>query len=225
MPIKFAISGKIGTGKTTLADFLPYKRIAFGDILKKECSETYGIPLYWFYTRKHLLLNVHGQYMTIRKLLQWHGTEYRRAQNPHYWTERFDQLLPKEPVIVDDVRFIDEAEYCKSKGAVLIRLQPYPGYNQYSDHKSETELDDYDFDLVFKPDYGKIKAISKILCSDNHGLTKLVKYRCPECGWVGTENDMSADYLTFDDGGEIWSNNICPNCEAWHDIDDYEQLE
>jgi hypothetical protein len=45
-----------------------------------------------------------------------------------------------------------------------------------------------------------------------------MKYRCPECGWVGTEDEMWGDYISDD----FWSKTICPGCEIWWCLDDYE---
>ncbi|MCK4500508.1 hypothetical protein KAU11_08415, partial [Candidatus Babeliales bacterium] len=165
--IIYAISGKLKCGKTTLANLLSYRRVSFGDPVKRECSDTYGIPLHFFYEKKDALVSVQGQYMTIRKLLQWHGTDYRRAQDPLYWVKKFDEQLPNEDCVIDDVRFVEEAEYCKSKKAVLVRLEPYPGYSYYSAHKSETELDNYDcFDLVLHPKFGELQLLVEVLDAD-----------------------------------------------------------
>jgi hypothetical protein len=49
-------------------------------------------------------------------------------------------------------------------------------------------------------------------------------YRCPECGWVGTEDDMLADAMVIsDDGDEAWSNWICPQCKEWWRLEDYQK--
>ena len=55
------------------------------------------------------------------------------------------------------------------------------------------------------------------------------KYQCPECGWVGTESEMGADYISGPEGeeftGESWSNWICPSCNIWYeDLEDYIEL-
>jgi len=50
------------------------------------------------------------------------------------------------------------------------------------------------------------------------------KYKCPECGWIGTIEEMKADFIHFDDGEEMWSNWICPSCEYWNQPEDYEKI-
>src|SRR6188474_3310520 len=44
-------------------------------------------------------------------------------------------------------------------------------------------------------------------------------YKCPECGWVGTEDEMQADATGGED--EAWSNWICGHCHAWLRLEDY----
>jgi predicted RNA-binding Zn-ribbon protein involved in translation (DUF1610 family) len=47
-------------------------------------------------------------------------------------------------------------------------------------------------------------------------------YKCPTCGWIGTEFDMEADWESVNDcGDETWSNWICPQCGAWWELEDY----
>lgn len=48
-------------------------------------------------------------------------------------------------------------------------------------------------------------------------------YRCPRCGWVGTEDEMEADYFG-EPSEECWSNWICPECSHWHRLEDYETI-
>jgi len=52
----------------------------------------------------------------------------------------------------------------------------------------------------------------------------MVKYKCPKCNWIGTENEMEGDSISGCDGGdETWSNWICPECKTWHELEDYEE--
>ena len=52
-----------------------------------------------------------------------------------------------------------------------------------------------------------------------------MKYKCPECGWIGTEDEMECDYIPGPPGEEyseeVWSNWICPKCHMWWQLEDY----
>lgn len=85
--------------------------------------------------------------VTVRRILQWWGTEYRRAQDPDYWTkawsrkiEQFD--LQNTDVLVDDVRFINELNTIRSHGGLIVKIER-PGFDGANNHASETSLDDY----------------------------------------------------------------------------------
>jgi len=85
--------------------------------------------------------------VTVRRILQWWGTEYRRAQDPDYWTkawsrkvEQFD--LANTHVLIDDVRFMNELNTIKSHGGLIIKIER-PGFDGANNHASETSLDDY----------------------------------------------------------------------------------
>ena len=85
--------------------------------------------------------------VTVRRILQWWGTEYRRAQDPDYWTkawsrkiETFD--LENTHVLIDDVRFMNELNTIKSHGGLIIKIER-PGFDGANNHASETSLDDY----------------------------------------------------------------------------------
>jgi hypothetical protein len=53
------------------------------------------------------------------------------------------------------------------------------------------------------------------------------QYKCPEngCDWVGTEDEMEADFQECEDRTEeVWSNWICPSCGYWHQLNNYEEV-
>lgn len=86
--------------------------------------------------------------VTVRRILQWWGTEYRRAQDPDYWTkawsrkiEQFD--LDQVHVLIDDVRFINELNTIKSHDGLIVKIER-PGFDGANNHASETSLDAYD---------------------------------------------------------------------------------
>ncbi len=85
--------------------------------------------------------------MTVRRILQWWGTEYRRAQDPDYWTKAWGRKvegldLAKMHVLVDDVRFINELQVIKEHGGLVVKIER-PGFEGANNHASETSLDDY----------------------------------------------------------------------------------
>lgn len=157
MEIVIGISGKLGTGKTTVAKILcsrfydEFELFNFGDAVKKESSERYVYPLEWNYNveGKKKIINHHllpKKDMTVREVLQWHGTDFRREQDEKYWikymSDHFDNII-SHSLIIDDVRFKNEAEFVKDNHGLLFRID-VPGLDTGS-HRSETELDDYKF--------------------------------------------------------------------------------
>ncbi len=95
--------------------------------------------------------------VTVRRLLQWWGTEYRRAQDPDYWTKAWERNLAKYDlatthILVDDVRFSNELAVISKHGGVFVRIER-PGFHGANDHSSENSLDHVqDWDLVIHND-------------------------------------------------------------------------
>lgn len=88
-------------------------------------------------------------------LLQWWGTEFRRAQDRDYWVKEWRRQVAQFSgvVIAQDVRFLNEADAIKSMGgvtAVVMRRNadgtPFRDPGRDPNHKSETALDDYNWD-------------------------------------------------------------------------------
>ena len=171
------ISGKMGTGKTTLAKMLlerlpgRLKRVAFADLLKQEVSEKYGIPLEWCYSEEGKSKTVDNgtwEQWTVRELLQWYGTEFRRAEDPDYWVKAMLHELDMleihngyDGVIIDDVRFPNEADLVKNNDGYLIRIAPYVGWDKPSDHASETALDSYTgWSAILCPEYCGLSLVA-----------------------------------------------------------------
>jgi len=85
--------------------------------------------------------------VTVRRILQWWGTEYRRAQDADYWTKAWIKKVAqcdtdRIHILVDDIRFMNELEALKSQGGRIIKIIR-PGFNGAGDHASETSLDDF----------------------------------------------------------------------------------
>lgn len=85
--------------------------------------------------------------VTVRRLLQWWGTEYRRDQDPNYWTrawvDRVEQYdLYRTHILVDDIRFMNELQTLKAEGGLIVKIER-PGFNGAGNHSSETSLDGF----------------------------------------------------------------------------------
>jgi len=179
------ISGKISTGKTTLANhFLAktggiWNKRSFADALKDEVAQKFNIPPDWCYNEKNRVVEIYkdaflgpklyvappSQKMTVREILQWWGTEVCRVQNPDYWDRQMighiNTVKGCDGIIIDDVRFPSEAKLIQDRGGDIVRLEPFDGWGCDPDaakHISETALDDYGyFDLSYSPDFGELE--------------------------------------------------------------------
>jgi hypothetical protein len=91
--------------------------------------------------------------VTVRRILQWWGTEYRRAQDADYWTKAWSEKVARNDldtthILVDDIRFMNELEALKAVGGLIVKIER-PGFTGAGNHASETSLDDYnDWDHV-----------------------------------------------------------------------------
>jgi len=182
------ISGKIGSGKTEtsreLVRLTGFVRASFANPVKQEVSQIYGIPLEVCYHHKQWACQLREKYFidgveytppqtTVRDLLQWHATEIRRKQDLAYWTKQMKRRLNElqdndcPGVVIDDVRFEDEAEFVKDNGGILVRIDPYVGWESgpAARHSSETALDKYrGWDLRCRPAFGELKDFAGEIC-------------------------------------------------------------
>ena len=77
----------------------------------------------------------------MRALMQNYGTEVRRGDKGSYWTDQWELSAGNSEnrnIVVDDVRFINEAEAVRHQGGILIRLTR-PDITDGGTHASETE--------------------------------------------------------------------------------------
>ncbi len=91
------------------------------------------------------------------KLLQWWGTEYRRAQDSQYWVNKWKQSLNPlaDIVIATDMRFRNEAAVVKEVGGYtvnVVRLNQdgmvYVDPSRSAMHPSEIDMDGYNYDYA-----------------------------------------------------------------------------
>lgn len=153
-PQLIGLSGKAGSGKTTIAKDLVgqygFQRYSFATKLKEICGEMYP----------DLIKKPKEE---IRELYQNIGIGFREAKLPEskdVWVRYvLNQTAGLRRVVVDDVRFKNEMGALRNAGFQIIRidrdkeLRKNFGYNVDDPHSSETELDNADFDLVIQNDY------------------------------------------------------------------------
>lgn len=177
LPKIIGLSGKVGVGKSAMAGhlhrYLPNsRRMSFAYLLKNEVSCLFSFPRVWCDMDKNRIipltmgrssLNM-PRSMTVRELLQWYGTDVIRRHSPDRWVNAMREKLNGvrvDYVIIDDVRFVNEAKLVSDLNGLLVRLEPYAGYERpvKSDglmpHVSETALDNFrGWDMVFRPQSG-----------------------------------------------------------------------
>lgn len=84
-----------------------------------------------------------------RQILQWWGTEYRRAQQPDYWVQRMLAKVQQhreagvQHIIVTDVRFADEADCIRALGGQIWRIHRPTLQHQGTGHVSEVTGEEF----------------------------------------------------------------------------------
>lgn len=157
--MKIAISGKMQAGKTTCADYLEEKhgftKYSFALPLKLAVIDM-GVSVTDVLRRKPPL---------VRQLMQIYGA-VMRAQNPSHWIDLcLDEIKANDAefVVVDDLRFQNEAEALRDLGWTLVRVvrTDWPPFlSEGSTDVSEVDLDDFDeWDYVITAKEGDIGAL------------------------------------------------------------------
>jgi hypothetical protein len=164
------IVGLIGhkrSGKDSLAQFLVaehgYTRVSFADPLKRAALIANPLITWDYVTGLHMYLadlvarygweHTKDQYPEARHFLQ-HLGEGIRALEPDFWLDKALDTIDviDGPVVVTDVRFLNEADALANTGygATLVRiLRGDADISAALDtHVSEHELDGYATDLV-----------------------------------------------------------------------------
>lgn len=187
-PILIGLTGPAGSGKDSAADALVhlagFTKLAFADALRAEVCAAFGVPLQYLTareTKEHpiqaLALNrcmVMGFLAALREqgagldedaprsprqIMQWWGTEFRRAKDTSYWISRAMQRIKRlhkqgKSVVVTDVRFPDEAEAVRSMGGLIWQVWR-PGVDVADGaHASETHGREFSPEYVIDNDEG-----------------------------------------------------------------------
>jgi hypothetical protein len=147
-----AFSGKAQNGKTEGARIVRYIHpefviLSFATPLKRIAMEQFGLS-HSDIADKTREIDFGSRKTTVRQLLIDIGKMYR-AIDPDFWVKKLWKDIELTTgmgshVVIDDMRFLNEANFLKAKGAKFIRVSR-PGVAEIDDI-SETELDDYQFE-------------------------------------------------------------------------------
>lgn len=183
-PTLIALTGRAGSGKDLAAAMLGmvgYKRFGFADEVRREVKYS----LTWKMNLPKMPDLIFAHWLEVsdpwekpaseptRAVLQWWGTEYRRAQDPKYWIKKLESKVAEEPkVVISDLRFLNEADWIEKWGGVIWRVDR-PGVPQMT-HVSETELEQIKPDRVINNsgDLQQLKDQILEALEEPHGTAK-----------------------------------------------------
>jgi hypothetical protein len=129
----------------------------------------------WVVADKNAVPNEVFPYGKHSKLLQWWGTEYRRAQDPDYWVKKAFVSIPTDIdiAIFTDVRFRNEVAAIKAVGGhtvEVVRLNQdgsrYIDPGRDAKHQSEIDLDGYNWDHHIVTKYAALTAEQAITLAE-----------------------------------------------------------
>src|SRR3569833_205626 len=83
----------------------------------------------------------------MRRILQWWGVEYRRAQDPDYWVKRAAERI-HALTVVSDVRFPSAVAMLRDRGAVIWKIDRDVVIDGIPGHSSESAVKEISPDLV-----------------------------------------------------------------------------
>jgi len=183
-PVVISFVGKIGAGKTTAARYLESKygfiRRNFKDALIFEVQQNFPDLLKHFSKEFNLSIDELFQVKPdpVRFLMQNYGTEVRRRDDMNYWIVKWKAAVldflhqGKMRIVVDDCRFINEAQAVRLYDGKIIRVIR-EGKEQVSQHRSETEQDEIPVDHVISVPDGRLDVlfaeVDKIVsANENH---------------------------------------------------------
>lgn len=154
--IIIGISGKLGAGKDVVASFVKqhddsFQMKAFAYKLKKIVSLLAGCDFETTLSQEGKNTHIEAFDKTVGQMLQEIGTNALRDHfDKNVWINALlADFKPGHNYIITDVRFKNEAEILKAKGAYLVRVnRPNNPISENSNrdltHPSEIDLDDYE---------------------------------------------------------------------------------
>jgi hypothetical protein len=159
------IAGAKGSGKDAAADRLvdkyQYQKISFADPLKAACKIIFHLSEAQLYGDRKEIVDARWN-KTPREIMQTLGTEVVRNLGKDTWIKsaqikieklHWEKTLGADHIdlniVIPDVRFLNEAEFIKETGGLLVYINRETVLNKFSEHSSETELSTFNgFDFT-----------------------------------------------------------------------------
>lgn len=128
-PRLIGLTGKAGSGKDTVANFLErgygYTKYSLAQPLKEMLNGVFGWSMELWQNREWKECPLLGD-VSPRKLAQWLGTDIlRKYAGEDIWIKLMEDRLDTNPcaqMVVADVRFENEARAIHVKGGIVIQL-------------------------------------------------------------------------------------------------------
>lgn len=169
------ITGKIGSGKTTVSEILKkmgYEEYSFAAPIKK-IAEIFGFTHKSLYTSQEEKAKVDVNWnVSSRTFLQLFGTEIRKEIETTIplkikyglWVDLFLHTYDKNKnYVFSDVRFPHEAQMIRDNGGIIIRtIRDCETDEQYARHPSEVEMENIKVDYVIDNNILNLQQIEQL---------------------------------------------------------------
>ena len=141
--------------------------LSFADKVKDIASVITNEPKYKYNTESFKQTTFNLLNITHRELLQKIGEGLRKSIDPDIWVKLLlSNYNPDNNIIITDVRYKNEADMIKNLNGILIRINRDTGY--IDNHKSEIDLNDYNFDYEINNDSDLNELILKTITVYNN---------------------------------------------------------
>lgn len=144
------LAGRARSGKSSIARHLReeygYHELAFADPIRDILEYVFNVPRKYIDTHKEVVIPHLG--VTARHLMQHTGDSYRAIRET-WWIEVLEDRLNEIKrglgddlcVVISDVRYINEAFWCRQRGQLWHITRPDQDPSQTRAHSSEAGIE------------------------------------------------------------------------------------
>lgn len=175
------ITGKIGSGKDTIADYLVskynYTKLSLAEPIKSALAAMLDEPIENFYDRNLKEQHIPELGLSRRQLAETLGTEWGRYTiknyigNQDFWLKLLKYKISKnnlQRIVVPDVRFDNEVNFIRENKGIIINVIR-PSFNIESDHISNNNNLSYDVRI-----YNNYNTVEEFLSSIDSEIQTIV---------------------------------------------------